>query len=194
MQPHSHDPVEHIGEQSCRIWLLGEIDAFTAPTLTEQLRSLPVGVDVEVDVSRVRFMSAAGVTLLLVLREQIVQGGACLRLMGVPAAVDRVLALVGVRDLFVGASGDPADGAVEPSTVVTDLRIWAASRSSRPERALAPPWLVADTDLPRPAYGRLGCFDEYAGDAPAGSDAPDGRRARRVGVVRTGEGSDQDVV
>lgn len=78
--------------------LRGEIDAATAPALTRRLLRLPTDTDVTVDLSQVRFMGAAGLTLLLTLREHLTRGDAALHLTGAPPYIRRIIALVGLRE------------------------------------------------------------------------------------------------
>lgn len=71
----------------------------SVPAVVERLLWLPAGVDVEMDLSHVRSISAADVTVLMALRRHLAQDGAALYLAGASTFLDRALMLVGLRRL-----------------------------------------------------------------------------------------------
>lgn len=121
MSHSSQDPLERAGGyEFSRIRLRGEIDATTAPAVAERLRSLPAGTDVEVDLSHVRFINSAGLTVLLELRRHLAKEGAVLHLTGASAFIDRLLVLVGLRAVLPHRFTHRAVPHTEPSPVLAD--------------------------------------------------------------------------
>lgn len=78
----------------------GDIDLGTAPAVREELRVLPATDDVVVDVSDVRFFSAAAITVLLELRTRLHHEGHLLQLAAVPRVVHRPLELLALLDVL----------------------------------------------------------------------------------------------
>lgn len=76
----------------------GQIDIANAPCLRGLLR-LPVG-DVVVDLTEVTFMACAGLTLLLDLRAHLDTTDSALRLVGIPLAIQRLIALAELQELL----------------------------------------------------------------------------------------------
>ncbi|MEU3648862.1 STAS domain-containing protein [Lentzea sp. NPDC034063] len=76
----------------------GTIDAESLPDLVERVRRVPIGTDVELDLSEVRHLGAAGLAVLVRLRRQRARGGATLSVTGVHPADRRLVALVGLPE------------------------------------------------------------------------------------------------
>jgi anti-anti-sigma factor len=78
--------------------LSGEIDAATTAEFWTHLEQVPTTADVLVDLSGVRFMGAAGLTLLLRFRQRLTDADAPLRLTGASRMVRTMITLVGLQD------------------------------------------------------------------------------------------------
>ena len=77
------------------VTVAGEIDVLTAPQLRDQVRTLPDG-DVVLDISGVRLLAAAGLSVLLDLQDRRARAGAQLVLAAAPPSVHRVLCVIGL--------------------------------------------------------------------------------------------------
>ncbi|MBG0833076.1 STAS domain-containing protein [Planomonospora sp. ID67723] len=79
----------------------GEIDISTAPVLHARLQSaLTAGGRLLVDLSGVTFMDARGLGTLVAVNNTARELGGTVQLIGVPAAVRRLLRLTGLNRLF----------------------------------------------------------------------------------------------
>lgn len=87
----------------------GEIDASTAPTLDDALRSLPVADgSVVVDVSDVAFIDSSGLRVLISLASRADHAGRSVILERPSPAVRRLLEITGLTETF-GLTGDQTD-------------------------------------------------------------------------------------
>jgi anti-anti-sigma factor len=77
------------------VTVAGEIDMSTAPQLRDQVRTLPDG-DVVLDISEVRLLAAAGLSVLLDLQDRRAQAGAQMVIAAAPPSVHRVLCVIGL--------------------------------------------------------------------------------------------------
>lgn len=126
--------------------LSGPLDMTTVPSLRTRLLRLPVGADLELDLSQVQFLGAAGLHLLRQLRQQRARTGAALCLTGVPHALHQILTLVGLRDLMAERPniGDGLIPALDLTTIWVDT---PPPAPSPPGRHHPPPPPAPDTDL-----------------------------------------------
>jgi anti-sigma B factor antagonist len=88
-------------DQVTVVELSGDLDSKTAPPLQEQL--LPLAKDdnckLILDMSRVEYMSSAGLRMLLAVRRQIPISGHVV-LLGLPEAIRGTMAITGFLDFF----------------------------------------------------------------------------------------------
>lgn len=77
------------------VTVAGEIDLLTAPQLRDQVRTLPDG-DVVLNVSGVRLLAAAALSVLLELQDRRARAGAQVVLAGTPPSIHRVLVVIGL--------------------------------------------------------------------------------------------------
>jgi anti-sigma B factor antagonist len=75
--------------------IAGEIDLLTAPQFRDELDALPDG-DVVLDLSGVRFLAAAGLSVLLDLQDRQTRAGAQVVLAAAPPLARRVLCMTGL--------------------------------------------------------------------------------------------------
>jgi anti-anti-sigma factor len=87
------------------VTLVGDLDTLHAA----ELRAVPAG-DLVLDVSGVRFLDAAGLTVLVELHARLERADARLVLVGVPRRVRRVIAITGVDQVLLASP--TADDAV----------------------------------------------------------------------------------
>ncbi|GLZ42263.1 STAS domain-containing protein [Actinokineospora sp. NBRC 105648] len=96
----TQDRVESLGRSAPhQLRFAGALDAESAPNLVERVRRVPVGTDVELDLSGMRDLGAAALAVLVRLHRQRARGGATLSVTGVHPADRRVLALVGLSEV-----------------------------------------------------------------------------------------------
>ncbi|WP_346279693.1 STAS domain-containing protein [Pseudonocardia sp.] len=91
------------------VTLVGDLDTLHAAELRGHLRAVPAG-DLVLDVSGVRFLDAAGLTVLVELHARLERADARLVLVGVPRRVRRVIAITGVDQVLLASP--TADDAV----------------------------------------------------------------------------------
>jgi anti-sigma B factor antagonist len=97
------------------IALDGSLDSGTAPRVQEDLEELvPDDGLVLLDLSKMSYMSSAGLRVLLLVYRQAQRSGAHVALAAVPADVHEVLAATGFLDFFTVA--DSVEAAVEMRT------------------------------------------------------------------------------
>nr|WP_260408581.1 STAS domain-containing protein [Planomonospora venezuelensis] len=96
--------IRHKGSAVHRV--SGEIDIATAPALRARLQNaLTAGGRLLVDLSGVTFMDARGLSALVAVNNRARELGGAVHLVGVPAAVRRLLRLTGLNGL---SSPEPA--------------------------------------------------------------------------------------
>ena len=85
------------GDGVCTVWVAGEIDLATAPSLEAALAEAEAGgaARVEVDLDGVKFLGLAGVHVLVTARRRLEAAGAELALVRAPPFPARVLRLAG---------------------------------------------------------------------------------------------------
>ncbi|PXY35397.1 hypothetical protein BA062_07595 [Prauserella flavalba] len=91
------------GDDGCVLaTVVGELDAATAPALDAEIRALPAGetTALVLDLTRVGFCAAAGISTLLDLLEHTNSMGASLALVADSTPVIRPLELLGLADRF----------------------------------------------------------------------------------------------
>jgi anti-anti-sigma factor len=82
----------------------GELDSVTAPASREELATLAgSGGPVLLDLSRMSYMSSAGLRVLLLVYRQARDAGAALALAGIPPMIQEVMAATGFLDFFTVA-------------------------------------------------------------------------------------------
>jgi anti-anti-sigma factor len=81
--------------------LSGEIDIATATEFWTHLTCVPTSEDVLVDLADVRFMGAAGLTLLLRFRRRLTDPDAPLQLTGVSHMIRTMITMVDLQDVLV---------------------------------------------------------------------------------------------
>jgi len=90
----------------------GELDSVTAPASREELAQLAgSGGPVLLDLSRMSYMSSAGLRVLLLVYRQAREAGAALALAGLPPMIREVMAATGFLDFFTVA--DSVEAALE---------------------------------------------------------------------------------
>ena len=90
----------------------GELDSVTAPASREELSQLAgSGGPVLLDLSRMSYMSSAGLRVLLLVYRQARDAGAALALAGLPPMIREVMAATGFLDFFTVA--DSVEAALE---------------------------------------------------------------------------------
>jgi anti-sigma B factor antagonist len=77
------------------VTVAGEIDLLTAPQLRDRVHTLPEG-DIVLDISGVRLLAAAGMSVLLDLHDRRARAGAQVVLAAAPPSVQRVLGVTGL--------------------------------------------------------------------------------------------------
>lgn len=86
---------------SVALSVVGELDACSAPEIARVIMEVADSVtDLALDLGEVTFADAAAVSLLVSLHQQLAQKGGRLTLSSVSSAVDRLLGLTGVGQLF----------------------------------------------------------------------------------------------
>lgn len=99
-----------------RFKIVGEIDAFTAPTLRERLHQADVveGMQVEIDLSEVNYMDSTGLGVFVGFYKMINTHNGHLRITGTSARIRRLFEITGladIMDIVTEESGD-ADATV----------------------------------------------------------------------------------
>jgi anti-sigma B factor antagonist len=103
--------------------IAGEIDLLTAPQFRDELGALPDG-DVVLDLSGVRLLAAAGLSVLLDLQDCRARAGAQVVLAAAPPLARRVLCMTGLdRNLSMIATTDEAVAFVAARRREQDRRI-----------------------------------------------------------------------
>ncbi len=118
--------------RSCVVELSGDFDVDGAD---EQLARLPCATDLVLDLSRVGFFGATGLTLLTTLSHRLARNGAGLCLIGVPPTVRRLILVLGLRDALPCEPMLSCADAVEefdPISRPRRLRDVASDRAGRP--------------------------------------------------------------
>ena len=89
-------------EDLTRVRLEGELDVHTAPTLAEALEQASANgaTTIVVDAAALRFCDSSGIQVLVAARERAVEAGGSLTIEGVQGALERVLTVTGLLDLF----------------------------------------------------------------------------------------------
>lgn len=106
----------HMNGDVAVVALAGSLDGATAPDLREYFDQLVPGrCAVLLDLSRMSFLSSAGLRVLVVICRQAERNGARLTLAGLPAEVRAVMAATGFLEFFTVAD-----------TVTTGVRALAA--------------------------------------------------------------------
>lgn len=98
------DLVVHIDArpEATLVTIAGEIDIASAPQLRTHLHAVPLG-DMILDLCALRFLDAAGLSVLLELRARLDRAGARMVLAAVPGAAQRVITIAGLHQLFTTA-------------------------------------------------------------------------------------------
>lgn len=101
---------DEVGSPVLRV--AGDLDLATAPTLLMRAEEL-LGADrregLRVDLSAVTFIDSSGLGALIKIRNLLLESGGELMVTARSSAVDRVLALVGLTDLFAPGDQKPSD-------------------------------------------------------------------------------------
>ena len=89
-------------EDLTRVRLEGELDVHTAPSLAEAMEhaSANGATTIVVDAAALRFCDSSGIQVLVAARERAVEAGGSLTIEGVQGALERVLTVTGLLDLF----------------------------------------------------------------------------------------------
>lgn len=105
------DLIVHIDArpEATLVTIAGELDMLSAPQLRAHLRAAPAG-DMILDVCALRFLDAAGLSVLLELRARLERVDARMILAAAPRAVQRVISIAGLQQLF--ATAHSVDAAV----------------------------------------------------------------------------------
>ena len=82
--------------------LEGELDVHTAPSLAEAMEQASANgaTTIVVDAAALRFCDSSGIQVLVAARERAVEAGGSLTIEGVQGALERVLTVTGLLDLF----------------------------------------------------------------------------------------------
>jgi anti-anti-sigma factor len=85
-----------------RVRLEGELDVHTAPSLAEALERVRASgaTTIVVDAAALRFCDSSGIQVLVVARERAVEAGGNVSIEGIHGAVERVLSVTGLLELF----------------------------------------------------------------------------------------------
>jgi len=85
-----------------RVRLEGELDVHTAPSLAEAMEQASANgaTTIVVDAAALRFCDSSGIQVLVAARERAVEAGGSLTIEGVQGALERVLTVTGLLDLF----------------------------------------------------------------------------------------------
>jgi anti-sigma B factor antagonist len=83
-----------------RLGIAGELDVLTAPVLIDAARSSLPSSDLTLDLSRVVFIDAAGLSGLIQVRRELASTGRRLRIVGATPRVARTFVLAGVAGLL----------------------------------------------------------------------------------------------
>ncbi len=98
-----HLTIETTSEGSeARVTLTGELDAHTAPALSEAIAAvLDGGAErLVIDAAALRFCDSSGIQVLVQARERLVDGGGSVVIEGPQRSVEKVFAVTGLLDLF----------------------------------------------------------------------------------------------
>ena len=89
-------------EDLTRVRLKGELDVHTAPILAQALEQASANgaTTIVVDAAALRFCDSSGIQVLVAARERAVEAGGSLTIEGVQGALERVLTVTGLLDLF----------------------------------------------------------------------------------------------
>jgi anti-sigma B factor antagonist len=89
-------------EDLTRVRLEGELDVHTAPSLAEAMEQASANgaTTIVVDAAALRFCDSSGIQVLVAARERAVEAGGSLTIEGVQGALERVLTVTGLLDLF----------------------------------------------------------------------------------------------
>jgi len=89
-------------EDLTRVRLEGELDVHTAPSLAEKMEQASANgaTTIVVDAAALRFCDSSGIQVLVAARERAVEAGGSLTIEGVQGALERVLTVTGLLDLF----------------------------------------------------------------------------------------------
>jgi len=102
----AHEPAE----RHVRLALSGQLDAVSAPDLITSVIGLLRDVaSVDLDLSAVTFLDAAGIRCLLICRAAATSAGLSLRMVNPAPDVARVLRITGLLDVLTAPAGTPRD-------------------------------------------------------------------------------------
>jgi anti-sigma B factor antagonist len=98
---HLHIAVSEKADHT-RVRLEGELDVHTAPSLAEALERVRASgaTTIVVDAAALRFCDSSGIQVLVVARERAVEAGGNVSIEGIHGAVERVLSVTGLLELF----------------------------------------------------------------------------------------------